>query len=157
ILDLLENQVRPLFYDRQDGVPHGWLQMVKHSLVSLGPPLLATRMVRDYVEQLYVPAARSARQLADDGYAGARALSSWKHRVAAAWPGVAVRDVELVSNGSFRAGERRALRAVAELAGLEPDEVEVSVAYGRVDDAEELDGLQLLPLAPAGEAERGVR
>jgi starch phosphorylase len=157
ILDLLENQVRTLFYDRDNGVPHGWLEMVKHSLASLGPPLLATRMVRDYVEQLYVPATRSARKAQADGFAGARDLSSWKHRVHAAWPGVSVREVELVSNGGFRAGERRAVRAVVDLAGLSPDEVEVSVAYGRVDDAEELEGPQLLRLQAAGDADRGTR
>jgi starch phosphorylase len=114
-------------------------------------------MVRDDVEQLYVPAARSARKAKADGFAGARDLSSWKHRVHAAWPGVSVRDVELVANGGFRAGERRAVRAVVDLAGLSPDEVEVSVAYGRVDDAEELEGLQLLRLQAAGDAERGTR
>ena len=35
--------------------------MVRHTLKSLGPKVLATRMVRDYVERLYTPAAVDRR------------------------------------------------------------------------------------------------
>ena len=36
--------------------------MVRHTLQALGPKVLATRMVRDYTEQLYAPAAQSLRR-----------------------------------------------------------------------------------------------
>ena len=61
LLDLLEDEVVPLFYDRADGVPRGWLERVRHAVGVTGPEVLASRMLRDYVEQLYVPAARAAR------------------------------------------------------------------------------------------------
>jgi starch phosphorylase len=61
LLDLLEDEVVPLFYDRQDGVPRGWLNRVRHAVGVTGPQVLASRMVRDYVEQLYVPAAVAER------------------------------------------------------------------------------------------------
>ena len=57
ILDLLEHEVRPLFYDRADGVPLGWTAKIKRSIGTIGPAVLASRMVRDYTTQLYVPAA----------------------------------------------------------------------------------------------------
>ena len=48
----------PLFYDRDaDGHPTRWIEMVRHTLQTLGPKVLATRMVRDYVLGLYAPAA----------------------------------------------------------------------------------------------------
>ena len=56
IYDLL-GKVLPLFYDRPDGLPRGWIGMIKHNLVSLGPAILASRMVRDYTEGYYLPAA----------------------------------------------------------------------------------------------------
>ena len=59
LYDLIENEVAPRFYDvGDDGVPSRWLEMVRHTLKSLGPKVLATRMVRDYVRELYTPAAR---------------------------------------------------------------------------------------------------
>ena len=50
----------PRFYETNDeGVPPRWLEMVRHTLKSLGPKVLADRMVRDYVEQAYLPASRN--------------------------------------------------------------------------------------------------
>jgi glycogen phosphorylase len=54
--DLLEQEIVPLFNDRDEaGVPHGWCDMIKRALVTLGPRFTATRMVDDYVEQVYRP------------------------------------------------------------------------------------------------------
>jgi len=58
LYDLLEQQVIPLFYDRgKDGIPHGWLAMVKRSLRTNGPRFSAARMVEDYASSIYPPAA----------------------------------------------------------------------------------------------------
>jgi starch phosphorylase len=52
----LEDEVVPTFYDRDDeGVPRGWVRMMKQSIASVGPRFAANRMVRDYVEQAYIP------------------------------------------------------------------------------------------------------
>ena len=52
--DLLQHDVAPLFYDRgEDGVPHGWVRRIKRSLRTNAPRFSATRMVRDYVEDVY--------------------------------------------------------------------------------------------------------
>ena len=72
----------PLFYARTEGpVPRRWTGRVKHTLASLGPKVTASRMVRDYVTELYEPAAAQATAIAADGYAPARELSAWKRRL----------------------------------------------------------------------------
>ena len=38
-----------------DKVPTGWVDMVRHTIASLGPKVLATRMLNDYVRSLYAP------------------------------------------------------------------------------------------------------
>jgi glycogen phosphorylase len=44
----------PLFYERDDdGVPRRWVQMIKHSMTTIGPRFCATRMLREYVERIY--------------------------------------------------------------------------------------------------------
>jgi starch phosphorylase len=58
LYDLIEKDVAPRFYDLDDeGVPIRWIEMVRHTLKSLGPKVLSTRMLREYVERLYTPAA----------------------------------------------------------------------------------------------------
>lgn len=53
----LENEIVPLFYDRSaDGIPHGWLQVVKASIQTCAPRFSMRRMVKEYTEKMYVPA-----------------------------------------------------------------------------------------------------
>jgi len=55
---LLEDEVAPSYYARgDDGLPHEWLARVKRSLITIGPQFCASRMVGDYVEQMYSVAA----------------------------------------------------------------------------------------------------
>ena len=63
---------------------------VKASLRSLGPKVMASRMVRDYLNEMYEPIAAQSDALAEDHHARARALAAWKQRVTAAWPEVKV-------------------------------------------------------------------
>jgi starch phosphorylase len=58
---LLEEQVVPLYYKRSDdGVPHGFVQVMKASIKSVAPAFSARRMVKAYVEQFYVRALEIA-------------------------------------------------------------------------------------------------
>jgi starch phosphorylase len=54
---LLEEEVIPLFYHRDlDGVPRGWLQIVKESIKTIAPRFCTKRMVKEYMGQMYAPA-----------------------------------------------------------------------------------------------------
>ncbi len=56
VLDLVEREVLPLFYDRSDdGVPERWVEKIKHAMRTLIPPFTAERMLREYVDVMYVP------------------------------------------------------------------------------------------------------
>ncbi len=162
LYQLLRESVAPKFYDRDnDGVPTRWVEMVRHTLQSLGPKVLASRMVRDYTEQYYVPAAASLRRtLADaDGlpFGRARELSAYVQRVREAWPEVEVTDVD--STGlpdTPELGSKLTLTAAVALAGLRPDEVVVQAVLGRVDSADALQDPVYLDMAHVGSGEGGT-
>jgi glycogen phosphorylase len=140
LYDLLSQSVAPLFYDRgTDGLPRRWLEMVAHTLRTLGPRAQATRMVRQYVTEMYLPAARSSRALAGGAapFAGARDLAAWKERVTLGWPAVAVEHVES-DDGEQGPGSRLAVRARVALGELSPRDVSVQVVYGRAGDEDEI-------------------
>lgn len=151
LYDLLAERVAPRFYDRgPGGLPGRWIEMVRGTLATLGPKVLAGRMVREYVGHLYHPAAESQRALTPDA---ARELAAWKARVRAAWPGVAVDHVETVSegplNGTAELGSTATLRVSVTLGDLDPSDVEVQALAGRVDPADRLTGTSAFPLKPA--------
>ena len=59
---LLEDQVVPTYYQRdQDGLPHAWLRIVKECVRTITPQFCAARMLKQYVEESYVPAARQSK------------------------------------------------------------------------------------------------
>jgi starch phosphorylase len=131
LYDLIENEVAPRFYDNDDeGVPFRWIEMVRHTLRSLGPKVLADRMVRDYVQLLYAPAAGSSRALNGD-YAGAARLAEWKQRVRGAWGEVSLDHVESGGVGDQpEIGETLEVSVFASLGSLSPDDVDVQVVHG---------------------------
>ena len=149
LYDLIEGSVAPRFYDvDEDGLPQRWLSMIRHTLATLGPKVLASRQVRDYTTQLYGPAARAGWALDGPTWAGARDLARYKAKVRSAWPGVRVDHVE--SSGvsdSPQVGDVLHVRAFVSLGDLAPDEVEVQVVHGRVSVSDELRDIETAPLA----------
>jgi len=156
--DLVENSVRTRFYDRgADGVPERWVDMVRHTLQTLGPKVLASRMVRDYVHQLYAPAAVASRGLAAQGFAPARELAAWRGKVAAAWPGVRVVGVDADGAGDAPAvGGMLVVRATVDLAGLADGDITVQAVHGRVDEHDDLHRPRTTPLHPIGAGDDGL-
>jgi starch phosphorylase len=147
LYDLIEQQVAPRFYDRErSGIPDRWVQMVRHTLKTLGPKVMATRMVRDYVAELYTPAAASAERLAADGYQAAKELASWRTGVLQAWPGVKVLHVESQVEGDPQLGGQLHLRAEVALNGLADSDVDVEAVYGAVDVDDRLTDVHTLCL-----------
>lgn len=134
LYDLIEHEVAPRFYDLDhEGVPTRWVEMLRHTLGSLGPKVLATRMVRDYTRTLYAPAAGTARALNSD-FAGARALAEWKQRVRSGWGEVRVEHVESSGVGDApQVGDVLQVRAFVALGSLAPQDVVVQVVHGRAD------------------------
>jgi glycogen phosphorylase len=149
LFSLLEQEVVPLFYDRDVGVPERWLARVRHCVASLGPEVLAARMVRDYTERMYVPAARRSRVLAAGDYGAATERVRRRHRATEQWPQVAVWSVDAPGD-DYQLGARLPLRVKVGLGELTPDEVEVEALYGRLGRDDELVDPDRAALHPTG-------
>ncbi|HZA12602.1 alpha-glucan family phosphorylase [Mycobacterium sp.] len=156
LYDLLEQSVAPTFYERDEsGVPQRWIEMVRHTLIMLGPKVLASRMVREYTEKYYAPAAQSLRRTAAavDGerFGAAHQLAAYRQRVVEAWPKLQITEVD--STGlpdTPLLGSELTLTATVQLAGLRPDEVAVQAVLGRVDAADGLISPVLVPMTHSG-------
>jgi starch phosphorylase len=106
LYDLLEKDVVPLFYQRAaDGLPRAWIARMKQSMKHLAPRFSANRMVWDYVERYYLPAARHHESLVADGGTRAKGLAEWRARVIRQWPQVKIEQVEAARSGTHRVGE----------------------------------------------------
>ncbi|MGH9139329.1 MAG: alpha-glucan family phosphorylase [Acidimicrobiales bacterium] len=154
LFELLEHQIVPLFYDRRGASPRSWVAKVKHALRTLGPAVTASRMVRDYVQELYEPTAAQAERLTADGAAPAKELAAWKDRVTAAWGGVHVDDVS-ADGEPTEVGSDRTVEAVVALGELSPDDVEVQLVHGQVVRDGELVDTTTVAMVPGERASDG--
>ena len=57
--EILEREIVPAFYDRENGVPRAWLRVVRNAIVSVAARFSARRMVKEYVDTMYAPALGS--------------------------------------------------------------------------------------------------
>ena len=164
LYSLVERSVAPKFYDRDDrGVPVRWVEMVRHTLEVLGPKVLASRMVRDYTEKYYAPAAQSLRRTVEPSEEGGVAfgaawdLAVYRQRAHEAWPKIQITDVD--STGlpdTPLLGSELTLSATVQLAGLRPDEVSVQAVLGRVDTADALVNPVTVAMAHTGTGDGGT-
>lgn len=135
LYSLIESAVATAFYTRDErGLPSAWIDLLRHTLRTLGPKVLASRMLREYVTRLYMPAAEASRAAERDRFALARDLAAWKATTRSGWPAIRIEHVEADGVGdAVVLGSPITVRAFVSLGDLTPDDVLVETAYGRVD------------------------
>lgn len=147
LFQILEKEIVPLFYERgRDGVPHGWIARVKHSLITLGPRVTATRMLRDYVEDVYEPTLTRKERLHADNRRPLAEFTQWKQKMASEWDTVRIHSVVSDSSGAD-VGARQLVRGGVSLGNLTTEDVEVQLLHGRVGPNEELIDAKIVPMA----------
>jgi len=149
IYDTLEREIIPLFYKREgeNGLPHAWIAKMKASMKKLAPVFTTERMVREYAENYYVPAARRARQLAENDFTRARELVEWKKRVRDNWSEVRVESVEAPGAEKVAAGDAATVTAKVRFgANIKPKDVSVQLYTGPVDSDRNLLSARVIPM-----------
>jgi starch phosphorylase len=83
---LLETLIVPEFYDRDlHGIPRAWVARIRSSMAQLTPRFSSNRMLGEYVDRMYLPAASDFRRRTQDDASLARALREWLHRLRHHW------------------------------------------------------------------------
>ena len=129
---LLEHEVIPQFYERKDaGIPANWVARIRQSMARLTPAYSASRTVREYTENHYLPAAASLAARSDQhGKLGVE-ISAWQHKVADEWGTISFGPLQVES-----ADARHHFQAAVNLGGLDPNTVRVEL-FGDGREGEE--------------------
>jgi starch phosphorylase len=101
---LLENQIVPEFYERDArGTPAAWVAKMRQSMATLTPRYSANRMVREYVDGYYLPAAAAFRARTDQHCRLAKELTAWNRSLDTLWPQVSFGHERVTpgENGTF--------------------------------------------------------
>ena len=139
LYQLLENQIVPLYYAKPDGkLPLAWLQLMRESIRSVTPVFNTQRMVKEYTEQLYIPAAQAHENFSRDACGAATQLSQWKTQIRKDWPEVKISDVQAGNKDrqNILVGESLQISARVRLGAVDPRHVRVEAYHGEIDDGD---------------------
>jgi starch phosphorylase len=92
----------------------------------------AHRMLRDYVESMYMHARQSSERLLADKASGASRLAQWKQEVRKRWHGVSLRRVDEAAK-AIDHGAPLEVAVAVKLNGLRADDVAVECQLGKQD------------------------
>lgn len=139
IYSILEREVIPLFYEREVGnIPRKWIGMVKKSMKNLAPQFNTSRMVKDYLENLYLPAHQKRKKMSQNNWELVRKIADWKQMVERNWNSLKIMDIKTEGNGEdIFVGQNYKITADIELGELTPDDVEVQLYYGPLEMQED--------------------
>jgi len=131
MLDLLEQEIIPLYYERDGrGYSDEWVKRCKNSMKTILPQFNSQRMVMDYVRDFYSPATKQHRALKHEDFQSGTVLSVWKKTVHQHWHNVSIRMIsEPVSQ--LVPGERLQLDIAIRLGQLSPSDVMADCIIGR--------------------------
>jgi starch phosphorylase len=137
LYDILEKDVVPLFYNRgPDGLPNDWLAMMKSSLHKLCPMFNTHRMVEDYWDHFYLPAAEQAARLHGRDWTELKDLSRWFERVMFGWKDIQIKDIRLNEIVDIEVDKPYHVEADIFMGELQPDDIVVEAYFGRLDQDE---------------------
>jgi glycogen phosphorylase len=99
LYSLLEQEVIPAFYERDaEGFPRRWIARMRASTSCLAPRFSSVRMLQEYVERAYLPAASSFRRRAARENGVAQSLERWSRHLGQHWSRIRFGEVTALPN-----------------------------------------------------------
>ena len=139
LYDLIEQEVMPLFYDRDaDGLPRRWIDKMKDAIRLNCPFFNTARMVQDYALRGYFPASDRFFTLTANDYAPAKELAQWKANLVEHWFNIKIEDIDISEPAEIQVNRTIAVKARVNLATLTPDDVQIELYQGSVDATGEI-------------------
>ncbi len=137
IYSMLENEIVPLYYAKNSkGYSPEWVQYIKRSIAKIAPHFTMTRMINDYIDRFYLKEAKRTALLTADDFAKAKEIAAWKEKVAAAWDGIKVLNIETSDVSNSTTGSDYSVRATIDTNGLGKDLGLELVVYKNMDGEE---------------------
>ncbi|NUN93013.1 MAG: alpha-glucan family phosphorylase [Verrucomicrobiae bacterium] len=133
LYNILDRQVVPLYYAKPDGrLPLAWINLMRESIRSVAPVFNTWRMVQEYTERFYIPAAEHGARLRADHFKEARDLANWKEEIRKSWHAATVREVVCGHPKPYQilVGEKIPIRARVALGRIPPEHVLVEAYLG---------------------------
>ncbi len=132
--DLLEQEIVPLFYDRdKEGLPRKWVAKMKDAIRLNCPTFNTSRMLRDYANTGYFPASDRNHVVTDNSYQAGKDLAHWKEKMFKHWADLKINSVDVSAPEDINVNQSIAVKSLINLGNLEPHDIQVELYKGSID------------------------
>jgi len=147
LYNVLENDVIPCFYDRKNGdLPACWVKKMKASMKMAMEMFCSLRMVGEYQERFYNPAATRLDALLANEAQEAKQVAAQMKRLRSLWKQIRINPPVRQDGGPFRVGDSFQVTSEVNLGELRPEEVDIELYYGYMKSLEELEASLVEPM-----------
>ncbi|MBQ2595953.1 MAG: alpha-glucan family phosphorylase, partial [Bacteroidaceae bacterium] len=120
IYSLLENEIMPLYYDRNaKGYSEGWIRVIKNSIAQIAPHYTMKRQLDDYYSKFYNKLRDRSNLLRANNNQLAGEIAQWKEAVAERWDDIKVLDIDRSDDHALAAGSQFNVTLRVDEAGLD--------------------------------------
>ena len=123
---------------------------MKNSIKAHCPQFNTSRMLQDYTDNFYIPAARGYEHLSCDNMECAVSLADWKQEIAREWMSVRFEEVNAGDTDALKVGDELLVEAYVRLDNLTPDDVRVELYHGPLDTKGQIFAAEAVQMEQAG-------
>lgn len=147
IYSLLENEIVPLFYKRQENnLPTEWIQYVKRSIAGIAPHFTTKRMLDDYIDKFYLKLHQRSNLISQNNYEKALEITKWKNYVRQNWDNIEIVSIDFPDTlkTNFKMGENYHGEVVLDLKKLSDKDLGVELIFGTNNGKKIIDSMELI-------------
>ena len=154
IYDTLENKIIPMYYEKDiNGISNKWLQTMKESIMSNGGRYSTARMLKDYVEKLYIPLCNLYDSYYTDlGKVGE--FNNWKESIKNSWNDIKITQENNLDSVTLEAGENIEVRCKVQLPNISKNNIEAQAYYGKISEDGTVNDVLIIPMELEEEDEK---
>ena len=131
---ILEDKIIPIYYKRNEkGFSDEWVQLMKNSIKTTGGKYSTSRMVTDYVNNLYMPLCNVNRKYYHD-LSQVAEYEEWKRNAKLNWKNIEIKQNNNIDNEKFVAGSEITVRCEVKFPNVDEEHSEVQVYFGQIQE-----------------------
>ena len=131
---VLESKIIPAYYNQdKDGVSKEWVTYMKNSIKTTGGKYSTSRMVVDYVNDLYMPLCNLNHEYFED-LGKVSEFSEWKKNVRSNWNNISITQDRNVDNAKLVAGTQITVNCEVYLPNIDINSADIQVYFGQIQE-----------------------
>ena len=131
IYHTLENKIIPVYYNKdRNGISKDWIRLMKNSIKTTAGKYSTSRMVVDYVNELYMPLCALNKKYFGD-LTNIIDFSNWKKAIRSNWNSIKIEQRDNIDNARMVAGSKVKVRCFVQMPNIDRENTNVQVYFGQ--------------------------